>query len=205
MILPVKKEKNGLLKKHLEVEEKILTLFTKKEIDIKELLECVNELNELNELRNDKKFEIQESFLVEDKKLDEKLIKSYKEAKNELRNTYRLLEKDEIPVLNLDKVKEFLEDINEDFEIEDDLKLEDIDINHKIVVLSNSNEKKQLIFKNGKKIILTKKLFDLSVFTHDELVEILQFLDLIITDDSYDYLRSEITKQITNISSISKI
>jgi len=200
MILPVKKEDKNVLKKHLEVEEKILRLFTKKEIDIKELLGCVNELNEIN----DRSFDIQESFLVENKKLDEKLIKSYKEAKNELYNTYKLLEKDEIPVLNLDKVKDFLEEFSN---LADDviLDINETDINDKIVILSNNNEKKHLIFKNGKKIVLTKKLFDLSVFTHDELVEILQFLDLIITDDSYDYLRSEIAKQITNISSISKI
>ncbi len=50
---------------------------------------------------------------------------------------------------------------------------------------------------------MTKTNFDISIFTRDELIEILRFLDITVTDNSYDYLRSEISKQIESISNIS--
>jgi len=194
------------------------------------LLKAIKSLKELREetLKKLKKIEeeieIKDTILVQDKKFDDILIEKYNEAKNEIFHVYKLLEKDETPVLNLDKVKDFiiefskLNDVN-DVEVKDvktekddvkdvdfnDVNFNHVDINDKIIVLSNNDEKIPLRFKNGKKIILTKKLFDLSVFTHDELVEILRFLDLIIVDNSYDYLRSEIVKEISSISSISQI
>ena len=135
--------------------------------------------------------------------VSEELLNSYNECKNELFTVYSFLEEKKTPILNLDKIKDFLLQFSK--LVNEEITFQNVDINDEILVLSNKEEKIPLCFKNGKKIVMTKKNFDISLFTYDELLEILRFLDIIVTDNSYDYLRSEITKQIEYISNISII
>jgi len=131
----------------------------------------------------------------------EELLKCYTECKNEITSIYSHLEKDKTTTLNLDKVKNFLLEVSKI--LNDEIKIKDVDINEKILVLSDAEDTKKICFQSGKKIILTKTNFDLTNFNHTELVEILRFLDLTITDNSYDYLRTEIVNQIHSVSNIS--
>ena len=131
----------------------------------------------------------------------EEFLKCYTEFKNEIISIYSHLEKDKTTTLNLDKVKNFLLHICEI--LNDEVKIRDVDINDKILVLTDKEDTEKICFQSGKKIILTKTNFDLINFNHNELVEILRFLDITITDNSYDYLRAEIVKQIHSVSNIS--
>ena len=194
------------LKKHLEIEDKFLSLFETNEINIEDLLEVANDFSMLrnqNFLRNEitiNEIPIENTIIVKDKEFDSELLKNYEDCKKELISVYSFLEKDKTTTLNLDKIKDFLISFSK---LVDEIYIEEIDINDKILVLTNKDEKKPLCFQNGKKIVMTKTNFDISNFTYDELIEILRFLDITITDNSYDYLRTEITKQIESISNIS--
>lgn len=134
----------------------------------------------------------------------EEFLKCYTECKNEITSIYSHLEKDKTTTLNLHKVKNLLLHISQI--LNDEVKILDVNINEKILVLTDSEDtadREKICFQSGKKIILTKTNFDLTHFNHTELVEILRFLDLTITDNSYDYLRTEIVNQIHSVSNIS--
>lgn len=62
-----------------------------------------------------------------------------------------------------------------------------------ITVTSKEEVKIPLKMKSGKKIVLTTLTQDLSMFEYDELLEILEVLDILIVDEKYDTLRSNIT------------
>lgn len=129
---------------------------------------------------------------------EDKLQELYLKAKREIVSVYTKIEKGEIPILNLNILKEFILEYDKDETI-----LPDVNIDY--IVLSSENVEKPLLLSTKKKVILTRRNFDLSLFTREELVEILHFLDIMITDNSYDNLREEIVKHITAISSFSTI
>lgn len=54
-----------------------------------------------------------------------------------------------------------------------------------------------LTLHNGEKIILTTRNYDLSRFNKTELIEIMEALDILASDDSYDLLRADITRKIS--------
>jgi len=199
MLLPNRKKKDDEIRKHLEIEDKLLSLFENEKIDIEELM---NVVKSFQKLRNDTR-EILTPILSEEKKLEEDLLKSYEDVKSEIISVYKYLDMDseKTATLNLHIVRDFLIEFSK--LAKDDLKFPKVDINH--IVLTSKEETIPLRFKNGKKIILTNRNFDLSEFNHEELLEILRFLDIVITDDRYDYLRSEISKEIATISSFSPL
>lgn len=133
--------------------------------------------------------------------MNEEFLKSYQKFKNEIISTYSYLEKDKTTTLNLNIVKDFLFKCSE--LIQDEIKIKDTDINDKILVLTDKEDKKYLCFENGEKIVMTKTNFDLSNFNHSELLEILRFLDITISDNSYDYLRCQIVEEINLVSNVS--
>ena len=215
MFLPSRKKKDENLEKHLELEDNLLSLFENEELDVEELM---NNIKEFQILRKDKR-ELKFPVLLKEKKLEEDLVKKYEELKKEIISVYNFLDtssnsstasssnssiassNSSTASLNLHKVKDFLIEFSK--LIKDEIQFPDVDING--IVLTDNEEKIPLLFKDGKKTILTNRNFDLSQFTYEELVEILRFLDIIIKDDSYDYLRSEISKEIASISSFTPV
>lgn len=133
--------------------------------------------------------------------LSEEFFKCYQEFKNEITSTYSYLEKDKTTTLNLDKIKDFLISFGEI--IDDEIKIKETDINNKILVLTDKEDKKYLSFENGKKIVMTKTNFNLTNYNYSELLEILRFLDITVSDNSYDYLRTQIVEEINSISNVS--
>jgi len=78
----------------------------------------------------------------------------------------------------------------------------------KIIILKHDNDREEnipIVLENGKKIILTPEVFDLSLFTSDELLEILRFLDVCINNNNYDLLKAEITKYLSHNAEVSII
>ena len=216
MILSFRDERK-ILEKHVELEDKLLHLFTQDEIDDKKLY---NILDEMNKLRK-KKVEIKRDLLNRRETLDPQVSHAYSICFKEIHDIQDKLIKNEIPTININNVISFLkvfanfylekkeitqDETNETNETNEDkelnLQTQDTFNNGKIIVVSE-DETFPLKFRNGRKILLTTNNFDLSLFTHDELIELLRLLDVIVSDNRYDFLRSEIAKQISIISSIS--
>lgn len=210
MILSFRDERK-ILEKHVELEDKLLHLFTQDEIDDKKLY---NILDEMNKLRK-KKVEIKRDLLNRRETLDPQVSHAYSICSKEIHDIQDRLIKNEIPTININNIISFLkvfanfylekkeitqDETNEDKEL--DLQTQDTLNNGKIIVVSEEKTF-PLKFRNGRKILLTTNNFDLSLFTHDELIELLRLLDVIISDNRYDFLRSEIAKQISIISSVS--
>lgn len=220
MFLSNKKEIESL-KKHLDIEKKLLQLFEENkdeenkdkndEIDLDEIVNILNSMKKLRketvnkfQLSKEKNIEINDKInLVKDKSLDSNLLESYEKVRNELSSICDLLEKDSIPTFNLNIFINFINLFSK--MINKEINIEKIEISNQLLFLSEDEKKHNLSLKNGKKIVLSKRNFDLSSFTYDELVEILRFLDLVISDNSYDYLRKEIVLQINSISNVSQI
>ena len=66
---------------------------------------------------------------------------------------------------------------------------------NKIMILSNNTEVSGS--KQGNEIVLTPTNFDLSIFNKDELIEILEYINSVVTDARFDYLQDIITREIT--------
>jgi hypothetical protein len=213
MMLSFREEKK-MLEKHLEVEDKLLSLFTQDKIDEKLLY---NILEEMNKFRK-KKLEINKEVLKQKDVLNPEILQAYSVCLKEINTISEKLTINEIPTFNIANVTNFLNIFSDTYlthesqnlrkhteenEIKDGYeKKKEADNNGKIIVLAN-DESVPLKFKNGRKILLTVNNFDLSIFTSDELIELLRLLDIIVSDNKYDVLRSEITKQIAIISTIS--
>lgn len=192
------RDERKILEKHIEIEDKLLHLFTENDMDEKKLYEVLDEMNKLRK----KKVVINKDILSRREVLDVHVLNMYETCSQEIKNIQEKLNKNEVPTININKIIDFLK-IFSNIYVKKELEISnDTENSGKIIVLIN-NESFPLKFKNGKKILLTSNNFDLSVFTHDELIELLRLLDVIISDNRYDFLRSEIAQQISIISSIS--
>lgn len=209
----------NLLKRHCDTEEELLSLFGKENIEIEELKDKISLLQSVREetlclfsqkeaKEEDKDNERKQlnisGSIVKEKEFDSETIETYNAAKEELANVYKSISDNKTPVLNLNLLKIFLQNISPYFSslpiFEQNSKIDGI-----VVILSENDESSQLILKNGRKVIITSRNADFTDFNYNELIEILRFFDTIVSDNSLDYLRTEITKQINAISNVSLI
>ena len=103
MILSFRDEKK-ILEKHIELEDKLLHLFTQDEIDDKKLY---NILDEMNKLRK-KKVEIKRDLLNRRETLDPQVSHAYSICFKEIHDIQDKLIKNEIPTININNVISFL-------------------------------------------------------------------------------------------------
>lgn len=132
--------------------------------------------------------------------LKAELIDKYLQLRKEINSMYTHLQRQEISPLNLVKMFDFFNLFGKVFLKEEEIKYASVS---GLVTINTEDEKIPLMFKNKKKVILSKTNFDLSHFTSNELIEILRLLDVLICDNSYDHLRTEISKHLANISQVS--
>lgn len=164
MFLPYKNvKKDNLLEKHLALEEKLLDLFKNQEVDIDQLLNIVQEFKKLRNFKESEsgdeenlKNSKEKIFLVQDRELESEMLKCYSVVKDEIVSVYKYLSEDKTPILNLDKIKNFLTEFSK--LTKEEIIFEEVDINDKILILSDKEENIPLRFKNGKKIILRKSV-----------------------------------------------
>ena len=195
------------LQNHIQLEEELLELFQNEVIEIeklsKVLLKILSKIETTEtETKTTETKETTESIknmenrqFVKEKVLDEQLLIAYNKLSNHLEN---IADKQHFNIFKLSGFlnlfeKHLLKTEEKNYNIE----------NGKIVVLTKEEEILPIIFKNGKKTLLSVTDFNLSEFKHDELVEILRLLDVTIYDNRYDLLRKQIVDKITSISSIS--
>ena len=161
------------------------------------------EENDENEDEDEKETYI----LIQDREFTPELINSFSQAKNEIISVYKCIEKNTTPVLNLNHIKDFILNFSNLLPSQENLQTEipDINIDGIITILSSNENSPLLVLKSNRKVIITTKNYDFTDFNYDELIEILRFFDILISDTSYDHVRTEIVKQINTISSISII
>ena len=182
MLLPFKNKKDD---KHTQIIEKLTNLFDQEEIHLDEVTKTIQDITQ-------KPISSNLSFIKE-RELDNQLLETFSQFSEEISSL------SEQNTLDLSLVISFLNLFEE--------KLLQSDKRYSIPetdpIIITQREKTPLILKNNRKIILTDSNFDLSNFTCDELIEILRVLDVVVIDNRYDILRSEIAKQIESISSVS--
>ena len=177
------KEKNKVLEKYIENEKRLGEIFEKEEVNLEELLELVKDIT---------KKPISNISFVKEKELNPKLLEAYSKFSQEISS----LEKQD--TLDLSLIISFLNLFEELIKSEKRFEVPETN-----PIILTRRESYPLILKNNRKIILTDSSFNLSDFTCDELIEILRVLDVVIIDNRYDNLRTEIAKQIESISSVS--
>ena len=191
-----------ILEKHVAAEKKLLDLFYKETLDIDEIVLSIESIRKLNQIDDLKIF-------IPNHNLNSELLNSFEECKKEISLILKILNENEVPTLNIKYLIKFLnifeEKMLKNVEEEKKINIKDIENIEGKVVLINKTETIPLYLKNGRKIVLTNINFDFSNFTYDELIEILRVLDVMILDNRYDILRSELAKQISSIESISSI
>ncbi len=221
MMLYARKSTDGdkildLLKRHCEAEENFLKLFDQKEIKLTSISSQLNILKQVRQeslqfIKGEKSesseeiSEPEEYIIIKEKEFTPELINSFSQAKNEIASVYNCIEKDNTPVLNLNVIKEFIANFSQLISSHTIISYPNININGIVITLSTVENSPLIILKNGRKAIITTKNYDFTNFNYDELIEILRFFDILISDTSYDHVRTEIVKQINTISSVSII
>ena len=209
----------NLLKRHCDVEEELLALFSKEKIEIEDLKDKILSLQEIRDEslylfekksggedeKDERKLLNISGSIVKEKEFDLDTIESYNAAKNEISAIYKTISDNKTPVLNLHTIKDFLRNISPYFlstSFDEDVNIEGV-----ITVLSSQSkdEDNSLILKNGRRVTITARNCDFTDFSYNELIEILRFFDTLVSDASLDYLRTEIVKQINAITNVSLI
>ena len=199
---------NKIVINHLKAEEKLLDLLYSEDVDydiflkdVKNLLDVRRDSHKKLGFNPDTYSEIKMN-LVKEKEIPSDIVDSFNEMKSHLSHIIHRLNQNEIPVLNINIITNFINLFNK----YGDSNTENLKINTKINTVLIDTKSHNIRLNTGKnKILLTPRNTDLTDFSQDELVEILRVLDVISKDDTYDYLKAEIVDQISNISSISFI
>lgn len=201
-----------MLEKHINLEEEILFAIANKDFEKTTVL-----IEQLKSLRaaNIKQLKLKEKVIPDitidnfyqfpNSSLYSNLIKEYQDFYKEIEGLINLIKKDKVPNLDLLQIIKFINTFEPFLKSDKQIELDNEQLIGKSVILCSESEKMQLVLKNGDKIILSLNNYDLSSFTYDQLIEILRVLDVMVSDDRYDLLRTEISKEIASISSISKI
>lgn len=208
-----------LLERHCELEKSMLDLFDEENIDIlnlkeklastrklyKETLKFLGKFENKKEKGKQEERDVEYTF-VKEKELDKNLLDGYEKAKDEIKSVYEYIDKNKenVVVLNLDLFKKFVCDFSLHL-LKKEEPIKNGDIEGVTCVLSGKEDKTSLMLKSGKKVIITHKNYNFTDFSYEELLEILRFFDIVVSDNSYDHIRTEITKQINAISSVSSI
>lgn len=121
-------------------------------------------------------------------------LKTISELRTQLSNIVNNVQQDKVPKIDLNSLINSVNNLSQEYNIEP---IKTIDKpSSGLVVISDCDSVIPLSLKSGNHILLTTNNYNLTIFTKEELVEILQTIDKLVTDDRYDNLRADITKEI---------
>ncbi len=206
----IKKDRlEEIIYNHLKIETKLLDLLHSEETNydnlkniIYDLLSIRNTTHKILRVDIDNYTELNLN-IVKEKEMKIEIIDDFNNLESEISSVIDSLNKQELPSIDLNIIVSFLNNFNQ-YVLENKQKHNEINTSIDTILLESNRINIPLILKK-KKIILTSRNFDLSQLSQDELIEILRILDVVIKDDTYDYLRTKIVEYIINISSISII
>lgn len=202
----IKREKlESLLDSHLKIEKDLLDLIYSDSIDYNILKEKVQDLLDV---RNNTHFILNYEFdkykelklnVLKEKELSPFVSQAFNDLNSEISRIVTILNKDERPFINLKHILTFINNFNK-YILKNNTEII-LNTNIDSLLISNNNHNIPIKL-NDKNILLTPRNFDLSQLSQDQLIEILRVLDVISKDDTYDYLRTKIVEQISNLTSI---
>lgn len=144
--------------------------------------------------------EIPQKLIFVDKTPSLEIVTSVKILHDQISKITNSIKSDKLPFIELNTIINSLNDISSYYNITE--KIKNIKKESSGVILIETSLAKNISLKSGNEIILTTKNFNLSIFTREELIEILEYLDEIVTDDRFDYLRRNITSEIVQRNNI---
>jgi hypothetical protein len=149
-------------------------------------------------------------LIIEEKNKEEKKIKIERidkspslnikncvvDLKIQISDIVKAIKEGEIPCLELNRIIQNINNMSNYYDIGEPL--EHIHNSSSGLISISSNEySTPLILKTGNIIYLTTRNFNLSLFTRDELIEILERIDEMVIDNRFDYLRNKIISEIS--------
>ena len=180
---------------HQEVISFFQQFFTEGKVDKEVLDTLVDKINDLSNTNN-KVPEIPSEMTVIDKTSTPEIIGTVKGLHRQISRIVSTIEKDEIPYIELNSIISSLNSISQYYNIDHEINLIDKPVSGVIAISPEGDPSIPLTLKTGNEIILTTRNFDLTIFTKSELIELLEHIDNIVSDDRFDYLRKEITKEM---------
>lgn len=207
MLLRKHKNQNkiyNLLLSHLEHEKMLLDVINSVDLDEN----IVNVLNNILILRHKtyNRLELDNTddykFEIKSDEIDKELLTYFNNLETEIQNICKDLNQNNIPSIDLKLIMKFINIFKSSYLKEEIKDINYNDYSNNIIFLDKDRKYLPLSI-NKKKVLLTSRNFDLTIFSQDELIEILRVLDILTKDDEFDYLRTKIVEQITNNSSIS--
>ncbi len=199
-----------LVLQHISIQDHTVNLIrdwvTKGQMDkqsldllIKSINEChQNTTTQLRESNNHEEIpEIPKELIVLDRTPSPIIINSVKSLHHQISRIVSAINRNEIPSIELNSIIRTVNNLSEYYGLDPDIKPIEKPSSGLLIVSPSEETSIPLTLKSGNQILLTTRNFDLGVFTREELIEILEVLDNITTDDRYDEIRAKITEEIT--------
>ena len=174
-----------LSKKHYDLERQLLEIFIHK-YDNDKLEEVLKNLQNLHKIPGKIKINKKEDLFY---------------LSNRLQKFIGDIVQQKVPVIDLKKLIDICNELS-DYLSQDKQEYSIDHLEEQIAIISFKDEEIPISFSNGKKTVITSNNFDLSQFSREELIELLRLLDVIVKDNKYDYLRTEIMEQLNSISNV---
>lgn len=108
------------------------------------------------------------------------------------------IKSNKIPYIEINSIIDNFNSISDYYGIDKTIDLITEPVSGVIIVSPEGEPPISLSLKTGNDIVLTTRNFDLSIFTRNELIEILEHIDKIVSDNRFDQLRNQITKEIAS-------
>lgn len=171
-------------------------------IEVDKLKHLIDEIKSTNTITTDWnlsepfQLEIPDKMIAIDKTPTPEIVQSVTSLKAHIHNISDTINRDEIPYIEFNGIIEKVNDLVNYYNIGPAIPTIDKPSTGLISISPNGDTSVPLTLKSGNKITITSRNFNLTMFTKSELIEILEMLDHIITDDRYDDLRTKITTEI---------
>ncbi len=141
--------------------------------------------------------DIPAQMTVIDKTPTPAIVQSVKKIKSQVEQIIVSIRNGSVPCIELNSIISSINDLSEYYELGSGIDLITQPSSGILIISPYSDISIPLTLKSGNKITLTTRNFNLSNFTKAELIEILETIETLVSDNRYDNLRAEITREIT--------
>ena len=141
--------------------------------------------------------DIPSDLIIIDKTPTPIIKQSVKALNEQINRIVTSINKTEIPYIELNSIIKCVNDLSNYYNLNCDIQPIEKPGSGLLIISPRQETFIPLSLKSGNQIMLTTRNFDLSIFTKPELIEILEGINAIVTDDRYDTLRTKITKEIS--------
>lgn len=191
---------NSYMSLHEDIIQMINSWIQDKTIDKDCLLDILQNINKNNMTsiydHSNIKNNIPDEIIVIDKTPTEEISSIVKNLKEELDKISSTIMNGNVPVIRLNDMIKSVNNLTEYYDIGDKVDMIDKPVSGLISISPNGDTIVPMTLKSGNEIIITTEHFNLSLFTTNELIEILENIEAVMIDNRYDNVRNNITREI---------